>query len=183
MLIQARASRGPQFDYNTQQLQVDRGSEQYYNHGQPPAATPPASPNNEEIPNGTNGQPLPQGTPLGARPSSSSSRMAQSPMPVMTTPLSNPQSLPSASPQHLQRPPSMAQAHAQAQAQAQVRAQALALGQAAEQGLLNPVMMQGQPQVPGINPMQLMGGMPMQAGQFGGAGPMLAGGWEQGFQS
>lgn len=48
LLCQARAARGPQYDYNTRQLLFDRQSEAYYTQGKPPRGdTPPPEPQPE----------------------------------------------------------------------------------------------------------------------------------------
>ncbi|WVQ70113.1 uncharacterized protein L199_008338 [Kwoniella botswanensis] len=48
LLISARKSRGPQWDYSLQQYQYDRFSVEYYTHGKDPRATPEPEPETKD---------------------------------------------------------------------------------------------------------------------------------------
>ncbi|GMK56811.1 hypothetical protein CspeluHIS016_0306510 [Cutaneotrichosporon spelunceum] len=196
LLVQARESRGPQWDYNTQMLMFDQHTDKYYSQGLPEPDTPPRLPSKKlaEAPNGEpNGEDkgkapeVAQAVPPSAQPSTPVRFPGPTPagpgnaeptsggFSAPPGPVQSPQNRgPNQNQNQSQLPPHL---RMQAAAQANVQAQALALGQSGGFNL-NPMLMQGR--AAGINPMSLMGGMggmPMgQMGQMGQMGPQFQGG-------
>lgn len=205
LLIQARAARGPQYDFNTRQLLFDRESEAHYTQGRPPREpTPPPPPPPPEAENEVEKQDKERGEKDKVKDKDKEKRTQPNgdaqgvpqPQPQQNgTPGKNrpptpqqaqqaQQAQPPQSGPPLQSSPGQAQGtHARlaaaqaAQAQASVQAQALAMAGGPDGSFMNPGMMQ----IPqGVNPMALMGGGGAQQGPMlgGGQGPMLGGGWQ-----